>query len=281
GRIVFSRFGQKSLFPFSEPSVPPVGEDCVDAARQNPDEIGATDLNFLMVLGRGSFSKVMLAERKGTEELFAIKIRRKDIFMKEDLVKCAMIEKRVHALPNKPPFLVQLHSCFQTKIILQQPYGKSVDWWAYGVLLYEMLVGEAPFDGENEVLFAAITDQPVSYPKFLSKEAKDACKGFLTKNTSKRLGCGPKGEEDVRNHPFFRPIDWETLESREVQPPFQPKIKNPRSGENFDPIFTHSTMKMSPVDECVIRDITEDIFQGFSFVNPSYAPIHAEAPLGH
>ncbi|VDM54512.1 unnamed protein product, partial [Angiostrongylus costaricensis] len=304
--------------------------------------IKASDFNFITVLGKGSFGKVLLGEYKLTKELFAVKVLKKDVIIQDDDIECTMTEKRVLALPEKPPFLVSLHSCFQTmdrlyfvmefvnggdlmyqiqqigkfkepvavfyaaeiaiglfflhskgiiyrdlkldnvmlerdghiKIILYHPYGKSVDWWAYGVLLFEMLAGQPPFDGEDEdELFTAITEQNVSYPKSLSKEAVSICKAFLNKEPSKRLGCSRKNsvdEMDIKEHPFFRRIDWYKVEKRQVQPPFKPKLKSPDDVSNFDSEFTHEIPKLTPIDRLFLVNLNQTEFEGFSYVNPEY-----------
>ncbi len=111
------------------------------------------------------------------------------------------------------------------------------------------------------------------YPVWLSKESISILKGFMTKPVAQRLGCGPNGENDIKQHPFFHSIDWEKLERREIKPPFKPKFKSKKDACNFDSDFTNEKPALTPSDREAIESIDQSEFQGFSFINPDFASI--------
>ncbi|XP_076369043.1 calcium-independent protein kinase C-like isoform X5 [Tachypleus tridentatus] len=156
------------------------------------------------------------------------------------------------------------------EILQELEYGASVDWWALGVLMYEMMAGQPPFEADNEDdLFDSILHEDVVYPVWLSKDAVSILKGFMTKNPIKRLGCvASQGlEQAILNHAFFKDIDWDALEAKKIKPPFRPKIKTKRDVNNFDQDFTREDPVLTVLNPDLIRTINQEEFHGFSFVN--------------
>jgi len=106
------------------------------------------------------------------------------------------------------------------EVITGGGHDMAVDWWALGVLLYEMLAGYPPFYGTNPIeIFEKICDGVVTFPPHFDEETKDLISKFLTQSKSRRLGNGLDGARAVKSHPFFSNINWEALLNREVLVP--------------------------------------------------------------
>uniref|UniRef100_A0A671NDV1 Protein kinase C n=1 Tax=Sinocyclocheilus anshuiensis TaxID=1608454 RepID=A0A671NDV1_9TELE len=156
------------------------------------------------------------------------------------------------------------------EIILEELYGVSVDWWALGVLLYEMLSGHAPFEAETEdELFECILKDEVIYSSWLSNEAEDILRGLLTRDPACRLGCMDRdgGEEAITAHPFFTGLDWEKLNRREITPPFTPRIDSIEDVNNFDPDFTQEEPCLTPIEDSLFP-FHQDDFKDFTYTAP-------------
>jgi len=295
------------------------------------------DFELIRVIGRGSYAKVLMVELKRTKRIYAMKVIKKALVTDDEDIDWVQTEKHVFETASNHPFLVGLHSCFQTpsrlffviefvrggdlmfhmqrqrrlpeeharfyaaeislalnflhekgiiyrdlkldnvlldheghikltdygmckegikpgdttatfcgtpnyiapEILRGEDYGFSVDWWALGVLLYEMLAGRSPFDiagaSENpdqnteDYLFQVILEKTIRIPRSLSVKAASVLKGFLNKNPADRLGCNREGSfMDIANHPFFKQIDWDMLEQKQVTPPFKPRLDSDR-----------------------------------------------------
>uniref|UniRef100_A0A8C1ZF34 protein kinase C n=1 Tax=Cyprinus carpio TaxID=7962 RepID=A0A8C1ZF34_CYPCA len=154
------------------------------------------------------------------------------------------------------------------EVLTETSYTRAVDWWGLGVLIFEMLVGESPFPGDDEEeVFDSIVNDEVRYPRFLSTEAISIMRRLLRRNPERRLGAGERDAEDVKKHLFFRNIDWDGLLAKKVKPPFVPVIQSSSDVSNFDDEFTSEAPVLTPPREP--RPLTQDeqdLFADFDYI---------------
>ncbi|XP_059495853.1 serine/threonine-protein kinase N2 isoform X2 [Stegostoma tigrinum] len=155
------------------------------------------------------------------------------------------------------------------EVLTDTSYTRAVDWWGLGVLIYEMLVGESPFPGDDEEeVFDSIVNDEVRYPRFLSTEAIAVMRRLLRRNPERRLGSSERDAEEVKKQPFFREIDWQALLAKKVKPPFVPTIRDREDVSNFDEEFTAEEATLTPPREPRILTEKEQImFKEFDYVS--------------
>ncbi|KAK2175595.1 hypothetical protein NP493_720g01025 [Ridgeia piscesae] len=353
------------------------GADKLQLSSSENAAITLEDFELVRVIGRGSYAKVFVVEQRRTKRLYAMKVIKKELVNDDEDIDWVQTEKHVFEVASNHPFLVGLHSCFQTpsrlffviefvnggdlmfhmqrqrrlpeeharfyaaeiclalhflhekgiiyrdlkldnvlldseghvkltdygmckeglqrgdttstfcgtpnyiapEMLRGEEYDSSVDWWALGVLMFEMLAGRSPFDivgqtdnpdqNTEDYLFQVILEKPIRIPRSLSVKAASVLKGFLNKSPEERLGCHPEtGFTDIQSHPFFRIIDWELLYGRQINPPYKPEVRSETDLEHFDPQFTNEPVVLTPDDQKVIDKIDQSEFEGFEYVNP-------------
>ncbi|XP_050482211.1 microtubule-associated serine/threonine-protein kinase 3 isoform X3 [Bombus huntii] len=162
------------------------------------------------------------------------------------------------------------------EVILRQGYGKPVDWWSMGIILYEFLIGCVPFFGDTpEELFAHTVNDDIDWPDEddwpVQPEAKDIITALLQQSPRDRLGTG--GSHEVKEHPYFYGVNWNSLLRQKAE--FVPQLINDEDTSYFD-----TRMDRYNHDIGDDTDDTDDspLFGSFSSYSPQSRKISQTRP---
>ena len=140
------------------------------------------------------------------------------------------------------------------EILLDKRYGRAVDWWAFGVLIYQMLLQQSPFRGEDEdeIYDAILADEPL-YPIHMPRDSVSILQKLLTREPDQRLGSGPTDASEIMSHAFFKGVNWDDIYNKRLPAPFKPTVKNDKDTSNFDSEFTSVTPVLTPVQSGMLH----------------------------
>ena len=157
------------------------------------------------------------------------------------------------------------------EILSDDGYDNSVDWWSLGCVMYEMLVGKAPFKiPKGSYLSADLYKKKISIPEYVTPEAKDLISKLLIPNPKNRLGYGKDGSQKIKDHPYFEGINWQDAWDRKLEPPLVPQLKSETDLSYFDKMFTNEKIEGSNVSEVPSTLLSQaNDYKGFTYVTNS------------
>lgn len=134
------------------------------------------------------------------------------------------------------------------EVLQGHEYGKAVDWWSLGTLIFEMLTGLPPFyDEDVQRMYAQKMTAQLEVPEHVDPHAADLIAKFLDRNPATRL----QDTMAIRSHPWFADINWDDLSTKRVTPPYKPPVTDTASIACIDEGFlemTLSDVKSNPND---------------------------------
>merc|ERR1712087_5363 len=133
-----------------------------------------------------------------------------DFGLSKDLARTD--EDLTHSFCGTPEYL-------PPEIVKNLGHGKAVDWWALGILLYELTVGIPPFYSQNVTeMYRKIQEAPLLFPKQITLQCRSLVSLLLERNPRKRLGSGFEDVDELKRHSFFRNMNWMRLYQKKIRP---------------------------------------------------------------